>query len=104
MPLAVLLDAVGEAAKAPIFLLFDIAAIALDDGLEMGGEGVDRLRADVLARDQEMLVESHIHSLVWAAVRRGRVKPLIRIGSPGRRTIRQGPESADWGLPATAAA
>ena len=60
MALAVLLDAVGEAAKAPIFLLLDLAAFAFDDGFEVGGERVDRLRADILARDQEMLVKSHV--------------------------------------------
>jgi hypothetical protein len=42
VPLAVLLDAVGKVAQAPIFLLLDLAALAFDDGLEMGGERVHR--------------------------------------------------------------
>ena len=36
MALAVLLDPVGEAAQAPIFALFDSAAI----GFELGGDGI----------------------------------------------------------------
>ena len=56
MALAVLLDAVGEAAQAPIFLLLDLAAFGFDDGFQVGRERVHRLRADVLARDQHVLV------------------------------------------------
>ena len=43
MALAVLLDAIGKSAQAPIFLLLDLAAFAFDDGLEMGGECVHLL-------------------------------------------------------------
>ncbi len=43
MPLAVLLDAIGEAAQSPIFLLLDLAAFAFDDGFEMGRERVHLL-------------------------------------------------------------
>ena len=69
MPLAVLLDAIGEAAQAPIFLLLDLAVLSFDDGLEVGRQRVHLLRADVLARDQEMLVQSHVRS--FSSVRKG---------------------------------
>ena len=45
MPLAVLLDAIGKPAQAPIFLLLDLAAFAFDDGFEVG-----RQRVHLLAR------------------------------------------------------
>src|SRR6202000_930385 len=52
--------AVRHAPKAAVFLLLDLAAFAFDDGLEVGGQCVHLLRADILARDQEMLIESHL--------------------------------------------
>ena len=67
MALAVLLDAIGETTQAPIFLIIDLAAFALDDGLEVGCKRVHLLRADILARDQEMLVKSHVRSLFFGA-------------------------------------
>src|SRR5258708_11004737 len=48
MALAVLLDAVRQAAQAPIFLLLDPAAFAFDDGLEMGGQCVHLDRKSVV--------------------------------------------------------
>ena len=51
-------------------------------------QGVDRLRADILAHDQEMLIESHERFPCSGCGAVGRVKPFIRIGSQGRRTIR----------------
>jgi hypothetical protein len=56
----VLLDPVGQAPEAPIFVLLDLAALAIQEGLEVGPHRVHQLPADVLARDQEMLVKSHI--------------------------------------------
>ncbi len=87
MPLAVLLDAIGKTAQAPIFLLLDLAAFAFDDGLEVGRQRVHLLRADILARDQEMLVKSHVRSLSSAAERRG-ADTRRRFGSPDPRTMR----------------
>src|ERR1700743_3971031 len=100
MPLAVLLDAIGKSAQAPIFLLLDLAAFAFDDGFEMGGKCVHRLRADVLARDQEMLVKSHVRSLFWLRSDVGR--------TPGTASARRTPAALratrKSGRPATAAA
>ena len=81
MPLAVFLDPVGERAQAPIFLLLDLAAFGFDDGLQMGRERVHRLRADVLARDQHVLVESHERSFLWGAALRQGKGPLAHVGS-----------------------
>src|SRR3954466_16097280 len=72
MALAVFLDAIGQATQAPIFLLLDLAAFAFDNGLEVGGQSVHLLRADILARDQKMLVESHLSPF-----------PLVRNESAG---------------------
>ncbi len=59
MALAVFFDAEGKRAQAPIFLLLDLAAFGFDDGLQVGRQRVHRLRADVLARNQHVLIESH---------------------------------------------
>ena len=56
MRLAVLADAVGEGLHAPIFGLGDLAAQTFDDGLELGGQVLDLLRADVLARKIDVFV------------------------------------------------
>ena len=59
MRLAVLLDAVGEAAQAPVLALPDRALF----GLELGGDGIgerlDLRLGDVVARDQHAFVEWH---------------------------------------------
>ncbi len=89
MPLAVLLDAIGKSAQAPIFLLLDLAAFAFDDGLEVGGQCVHLLRADILARDQEMLVKSHLLPFPFGrGTKAGRV-PSFALARPGRATIAQ---------------
>src|SRR3546814_13869996 len=57
MRLAVLLDAVGEAAKTPGLGLYDLAAIVLDD---LGGafrQRVDLGLRQVLTREKHMLVQ-----------------------------------------------
>src|SRR6185437_7999068 len=87
MALAVFLDAIGKSAQAPIFLLLDLAAFAFDDGFEVGRQRVHLLRADVLARDQEMLVKSHVPSFASPAERRKGGHPVWRFGSPARATI-----------------
>ena len=56
MALAILLDAIGEAAQAPIFALFDRAAIALELGDDLIGEAVHLLLRDFAARDQHAFV------------------------------------------------
>ena len=65
MRLAVLGDAVGEGAKAPGLGLDDLPAIVVDD---LGGvfrERVDLGLGQVLTREENMLVERHVHSLFW---------------------------------------
>ena len=66
MRLAVLGDAVGEGAKAPGLGLDDLPAIVVDD---LGGvfrERVDLGLGEVLTREENMLVERHVHSsLFW---------------------------------------
>ena len=54
--LAVLADAEGERLHAPIFGLGDLAAHLLDDAVELRGQFLDLLRADVLAREIDVLV------------------------------------------------
>ena len=100
MPLAVLLDAIGQSAQAPIFLLLDLAAFAFDDGLEMGGQCVHLLRADILARDQEMLVKSHVRSFSSACGTARGGPPFAALARRTRATIRATRKS---GRPTTAA-
>src|ERR1700722_12713009 len=84
MPLAVLVDAISKSAQAPIFLLLDLAAFAFDDGLEMGGQCVDLLRADVLAGDQEMLVKSHLLPFPFGPRNEAGRDPVFALARPGR--------------------
>src|SRR5690242_21776557 len=64
--LAVLGDAVGEAAQAPSLGLHDLPAIVFDN---LGGvfrERIDLGLGEVLAREENMLVEWHVSSsLFW---------------------------------------
>ena len=87
--------AIGERAQAPIFLLLDLAALGFDDGLQMGRKRVDRLRADILARDQHVLVKSHERSFLMSAARseRGGFSAGARRIAK-RRTIRHNPLKA----------
>jgi hypothetical protein len=59
MRLAVLLDAIAERLHAPVLGLGDRAAIRLDDALELVDKGLDLLRADILSREQYVLVQCH---------------------------------------------
>ncbi len=57
MCLAVLADAEGERLDAPVFGIADeLAAEALDDALESGRHFLDLLRAQILARQIDVLV------------------------------------------------
>jgi hypothetical protein len=56
VPLAVLLDAIGEVAQAPIFLLCDLAAGLLDDVLETVHQAIDLAGGNVLACNEHALV------------------------------------------------
>ena len=65
MRLAVLGDAVGEAAQAPGFGLDDLAAVV---GEDLGGvfrERVDLGLGQILTREENMLVKRHASSLCW---------------------------------------
>src|SRR5690606_3181596 len=59
MRLAVLLDTVGERLDAPVLGLADGAAVRLDDALELFDEGLDLLCGNILACQEDVLVESH---------------------------------------------
>ncbi len=57
--LAVLAQPIGEGLDAPLLELGDLAAHLLDDALEMVGQFFDLLRADVLARHEDVFIEGH---------------------------------------------
>src|SRR5215510_913096 len=59
MGLAVLTQTVGEGLHAPLLGLGDLATHLFDDGLELGGQFFDLLRAGVLAREEDVFVEWH---------------------------------------------
>src|SRR5690606_27139146 len=60
MRLAVLLDAEGERAQAPIFGLGDLALTLFDDLGQRFADGVDLCRGKVLTRQEDMLVKRHV--------------------------------------------
>ena len=60
MALAVLVHAVGEIAQAPIFALFDLAALLGDQLRKPVGELLDLGAGNVLARDKYVLVKRHL--------------------------------------------
>ncbi|CAD5257616.1 conserved hypothetical protein [Bosea sp. 62] len=57
--LAVLLDAIAQRLHTPVLDLGDGTAIRLDDALELLDKGLDLLRADILPREQNVLVQCH---------------------------------------------
>src|SRR5579871_511731 len=59
MRLAVLVDAVGQRAQAPLLGLGDLAAKRGDDAGDLVGDVFDLLRARVLTREKHMLIERH---------------------------------------------
>src|SRR6202012_4858923 len=60
MRLAVLRDAIGEAAQTPGLRLDDLAAIILDDLGRGLGERIDLRLGEILTREKHMLVQSHV--------------------------------------------
>jgi hypothetical protein len=60
MRLAVLLDAEGEGLDAPVLRLGDLAAAGGDEALELLGQGIDLRVRCILARQEYVLVESHV--------------------------------------------
>ena len=55
--------------------LGDLAAHLLDDALELGGQFLDLLRADVLARKEDVFVERHADAFPCVVARPG-AKPF----------------------------
>jgi len=82
--LAVLLDAVGERLDAPVLGLADGAAVRLDDALELLDQGLDLLCRNILACQEDVLVESH-----WVAFPFNRRRP----GAEPFEPCRQGPSA-----------
>src|SRR5262249_37480161 len=58
--LAVLAHAVGQGLDAPVLGLGDLAAEPLDHALVLGGELIDLLRRQVLARQEDVFVQWHV--------------------------------------------
>src|SRR6185369_8941164 len=95
--LAVLVDAVGEGAYAPVLCLGDLAAQLLDDAGHLRGQFLDLLGARVLAREKNMLVIRHgCPFLCWRSFRRQALRALLertlKVRSEGGNTGRR----ADW--------
>src|SRR5262249_43561221 len=80
VPLAVLLDAVGDVAQAPMLLLGDLAAELGDQGREGIGQRIGLGGRDVLTRDEHVLVERHAGSFRMFAARRWRFPAVSRPG------------------------
>src|SRR3546814_7256772 len=59
LPLAVLLDAVGESPQAPVLGAGHAAAVVFEDLGEVRHQGFDLRCGDVLACDDHALIESH---------------------------------------------
>jgi hypothetical protein len=90
--LAVLLDAVGDVAQAPIFALRDLPAMLGDERGELVGDCLDLRGGDVLPRDEHVLVERHRFSLWLFAAPALRGPSASRPGLAGRA----GKEAADY--------
>src|SRR5262249_32941961 len=93
--LAVLLDAIGEVAQAPV-LAADHLALVLLRYLGKGIRQSFRLRrGDVLARNEDSLVEGHDLSIsLWMFTARSR--PALRIWPPGPSRDPPGKEAAHY--------
>ena len=59
MAFAVLLDPVGQAAQAPIFAFLYAAALGLELGADLVGDGIDLLLRDIVACDQHAFIKRH---------------------------------------------
>src|SRR6516162_5744304 len=102
MRLAVLAQTVGEGLHAPLLGLGELAAHLLDDGLELGGQFFNLLRAGVLAREEDVFVERHPMPFPCSLLQPG-AKPFEPFrerlecsegGNTGRRTI--SPAARHW--------
>src|SRR4051812_32641821 len=62
MRLAVLAQPVGEGLDPPLLDFGDLAAHLLDHAFELGGQFLDLLRADVLAREHDVFVKRHANA------------------------------------------
>src|SRR6185437_9737061 len=69
--LAVLLDAIGEVAQAPIFALGDLAALRSDDTREGIGQRLDLRGRDILARNEDVLIKRHEDDAPYGSSRPG---------------------------------
>src|SRR5262249_51706942 len=102
MRLAVLAQTIGEGLHAPLLGLGDLAPHLFDDGLELGGQFLDLLRAGVLAREEDVFVEWHPMPFPCSLLHPG-AKPFEPFrerpessegGNTGRRTT--GPAARHW--------
>ena len=57
--LAVLADSVGEGLQSPVLVFGDLATHLPDDAGQLGGQFLDLLRAQVLARKVDVFVQRH---------------------------------------------
>src|SRR5437764_4872669 len=90
MRLAVLGDAVGEAPETPGLGLRDLSAIVFDDFGGVFRERIDLSLSEVLAREENMLVERHVSILSFGrSLTRPDGTPL-RLSSKKLRAQRQG--------------
>jgi hypothetical protein len=56
---AIFAQAIGQGSDAPLFGLDDFPAQLLDDAFELGRQLFDLLRTDILASQEDVLVEGH---------------------------------------------
>ena len=68
MSLAVLLDAVGQGAQAPVLAFLDGTAVGFELGRDGISDGLDLLLRHVVPRDEHGFVEWHVWSL-WLVAR-----------------------------------
>ena len=79
MSLAVLLDAEGKRFQTPRLDLGDCAAERCDLGLDLLRQRLDLLLRDVLARQEDMLIESHFGPFLFNRVPRGALRARERL-------------------------
>ncbi len=95
MRLAVLGDAVSEAAQAPGFSLDHLAAVVGDD---LGGvfrERIDLGLSQILAREENMLVKRHVPcTYIWPIADAGTVRTPLRLSFKSNSAAR--PRARGW--------
>ena len=67
MPLAVLLDTVGQIAQTPILGLGNLAALFFDQGFDILDQRLGLGRREVRTSDEDVLVVSHWLPSLWIA-------------------------------------